>query len=57
MNNYRFQEVLCLFCNKSYMTSIHDVHNTVVKHDGQTMSGWMDGYLSEMRFVGIRCRK
>ena len=42
MNNYCFQEVLCPFCNKSYMTSIQDVHNTVVKHDGQTMSGWMD---------------
>ena len=41
MNNYRFQEVLCPFCNKSYLTRIEDVHNTTVKHDGKTMSGWI----------------
>ena len=42
MDNYRFQEVLCPFCKKSYMTRIYDEYDIVVMHDGKTIKGWRD---------------
>ena len=42
MNNYRFQEVLCPFCKKSYMTRIYDDYDIIVRHGDITMNGWKD---------------
>ncbi len=42
MNKYRFQEVLCPFCKKSYVTRVFDDYDVTVKHDGETINGWRD---------------
>ena len=42
MNNYRFQDVLCPFCKKSYMTRVFDEYDVVVNHKGKTLNGWKD---------------
>lgn len=42
MNNYRFQDVLCPFCKKSFMTRVYDEYGITVYHDGKTINGWRD---------------
>ena len=42
MDNYRFQDVLCPFCKKSYMTRVFDEYSVIVKQDGKTLKGWRD---------------
>lgn len=42
MENYRFQEVLCPFCNKKYMTRIYDEYDISLEKDGEILGGWSD---------------
>ena len=39
---YRFQDVLCPFCKKSYMTMVYDDYDVTVIHDGEIIKGWSD---------------
>ena len=42
VSNYRFQHVLCPFCEKSYTTMTYDEYDVSVIHDGKTINGWND---------------
>ena len=42
MENYRFQDVLCPFCKKSYMTRIYDDYDLIVEFNGNVLNGWYD---------------
>ena len=42
VSNYRFQHVLCPFCEKSYTTMTYDEYDVSVIHYGKTINGWND---------------
>ncbi len=42
MEKYRFQNVLCPFCKKSYMTRIFNDYDIIVNYNSEVLSGWSD---------------
>ena len=42
MQKYRFQDVLCPYCKKSFMTMIYDNYDCSITKENQIYNGWFD---------------
>ncbi len=42
MREYKFQDVLCPYCKKSFMAMVYDTYDCTITKDNQIYNGWFN---------------